>query len=193
MTTVRVVTEGRLDFAVAARLVNDLGVEAIPTGPRSGRPALLARLNDYNIAAQYEPWFVLLDLDTEDCAPSLIAASLPNPASGMFLRVAVREIESWLLADSGLARYIRIPARRIPAEVEKVVSPKRRLVELVRTHCRTKVVRTSIVPRTRDATVSDLYNDFMIEFVRQHWDPVRASERSDSLRRCLAALERLTA
>ena len=120
MSAVRVVTEGRLDLAIATRLLEDRGAFAIPTGARNGRGPLLRRLRDYNAAAQRERWLVLFDLDKDECAPALLSEHLPSPASGMHVRVAVREVESWLLADSGLARYIRIPARTLPADVEAV-------------------------------------------------------------------------
>ena len=192
MSAVRVVTEGRLDLAIATRLLEDRGAFAIPTGARNGRGPLLRRLRDYNAAAQRERWLVLFDLDKDECAPALLSEHLPSPASGMHVRVAAREVESWLLADSGLARYIRIPARTLPADVEAVHSPKRRLVELVRTHCRTKAVRSAMLPAVADAAVGEDYSDFLIDFVRHSWNPERAAERSDSLRRCLTALDQWT-
>jgi len=35
------------------------------------------------------------------------------------------------------------------------------------------------------------YTTRLVEYARLYWDPLRAAERSESLRRCLAALRRL--
>ena len=190
MTRYRVATEGRLDLAVAARLLAEYGAEAEPAGPNIGRDKLLQRLHGYNEAARRERWFVLVDLDRDECGPSLLKQHLPSPTSGMLMRVAVREVESWLLADHGIARHLRVARQHLPSDTDALQSPKRRLVDLVRSHCKTRSVRAAVLPRTSDATVGPEYTDFMIDFVQTAWIPRRAAEGSGSLNRCLAALQR---
>jgi hypothetical protein len=67
---------------------------------RAGKQHLLRALAGYNNAVRFSPWIVILDLDRDyECAPEGLTTWLPQGAENMFCRVAVREIEAWLLAD----------------------------------------------------------------------------------------------
>ncbi len=191
MTHIRVATEGDLDYAVAARLLGDAGLAAVRTGRARGRDHLLRKLTGYNNAAQRERWLVLIDLDRDECAPTLLRAWIADRADGLIVRVAVREIESWLLADPGLANRLRIPANTLPKAPDELNAPKRQLLDIVRAHCKSRNIRNDVLPLSGAASVGPSYNDFLIEFVRERWDPRRAAERSPSLGRAIGALERL--
>ena len=191
MTQVRVAAEGRLDFAVATRLLSDVGLLAVPARLPRGPPYLLRKLAGYAQAAKYEQWLVLLDLDQEQCAPTLLKTWLTAPSTDLTVRVAVREIESWLLADRGLAEHLRVPASALPEAPDLVSAPKRLLVEIVRAHCRTKNVCNAVLPGLGSTSVGPNYNNFLDAFVHGRWDPEAAGERSDSLQRALRAIERL--
>ncbi len=191
MTHIRVATEGDLDYAVAARLLGDAGLAAVRTGRAMGRDHLLRKLAGYNNAAQRERWLVLIDLDRDECAPTLLRAWIADPADGLVVRVAVREIESWLLADPGLASRLRIPANTLPNAPDELNAPKRQLVDIVRAHCKSRNIRNEILPLSGAAGVGPSYNDLLIEFVRERWEPRRAAERSPSLGRAIGAVERL--
>ena len=81
--------------------------------------------------------YVLLvtDLDTADCPPSLIRNWLgkdPQEAldlpSRLLFRVAVREVEAWLLADrDGLARFLGISVANFFLDPEALSDPKQHL------------------------------------------------------------------
>ena len=191
MTHIRVATEGDLDYAVAARLLGDVGLAAVRTGRARGRDYLLRKLAGYNNAAQRDRWLVLIDLDRDECAPTLLRAWIGAPAEGLIVRVAVREIESWLLADPGLANRLRIPANTLPNAPDEINAPKRQLLDIVRAHCKTRSIRNDILPQSGAASVGRNYNDLLIEFVRERWNPRRAAERSPSLGRAIGAVERL--
>ena len=104
--------EGILDEAVVRRLTSDFGIHMGTVFGRSGKPHLKARIDGYNRAARFSPWIVLIDLDDDfECAPTLRAEWLPTPAEHMYLRVAVRTVESWLLADrEGIAAFLSVCA-----------------------------------------------------------------------------------
>ena len=188
---VRVVVEGRLDLAVVRRLLTDRGLTAMPVGRFGGREVVLNKLVDYNRAAQWEPWLVLVDLDRAECGPGLIAEHLAEPAGQMTFRVAVRAIESWLLADPGIARFLRVAVRALPPDPDAVANPKQRLVEIVREESSSRAVRAAIVPPRRARGTGQRYSATLSQFAADQWDPARAAQRSDSLRRSIDAIARI--
>ena len=67
--------------------------------------------------------FLLTDLNSsEDCPPGLIHSWIKgsiNPR--FFFRVAVMEVESWLMADrTGFASFLSIPIHRIPFSTDDI-------------------------------------------------------------------------
>src|SRR3954471_10845125 len=91
--------EGPLDEAVVRRLAHEAGLSVGAVYGKNGKGRIRRQLHGYNNAAQHNPWLVLVDLDQENCAADLRNLWLPEPASFMCFRVAVRAVESWLLAD----------------------------------------------------------------------------------------------
>ncbi len=187
--------EGNLDEAVFRRLVSHCGAEPGKVHGKKGRSQLLKDLRGYNAAARYGPWFVLVDLDqTPACAPSLRAETLPDPASGMCFRVAVQEIEAWILADRGtFAKWTRVKKSRIPEDVEAMPDPKQRLIEIVR-ESPSRHLRAAVVPsRSSGRTEGPLYTSALSEFVAQRWDVEAAATIAPSLARAIRCLRRLIA
>ncbi len=188
--------EGTLDEAVLRRLAADLGFHVGAVYGRAGKPHLKARIEGYNQAARFWPWVVLVDLDKDECPPSLRAEWLPDPAEHMYLRVAVREIESWLLADrAGIAAFLGTSKDRIPRDVDALDDPKQTLIDLARSS-RRRAVREDMAPRPGSgAAEGPAYTSRMSEFVakggRGHWQPSSAAEASPSLARCIRALTEL--
>ena len=77
-----------------------------------------------NQMARFTPCLALVDfMDTGmECPPSVPSAWTPDRHPNLIFRVVVRELESWLLADRrGIARFLRIPAARVPS------APKRKM------------------------------------------------------------------
>ena len=106
-----------------------------------------------------------------------------------FLRIAVMEVESWIMADrEGIASFLSVPVDRVPLDPDTLTYPKESLVSLARSSKRTRV-RVDLVPRSgATSRVGPGYNVRIGEFVRLHWDVERASQVSDSLKRTLARL-----
>ncbi len=88
----------------------------------------------FNKAAQGHTYLVLTDLDQRSCPPELIASWLRVPKHpNLIFRIAVREVEAWLLADrKSLADFLGIRVElthNIPDELE---DPKKNLVDLAK-------------------------------------------------------------
>lgn len=194
---INLLVEGTTDESVLRRLLAQANLPLGKIYGKRGKAALLERLPNYNQAARYYPWVVVVDLDQDaECAPDYIAEILPAPALCMHLRIAVRAIEAWLLADAeALAAFLKIPRSRIPALPEAETDPKATLVGLARMS-RSRTIREDMVPRPASgAKVGPRYAGRLIEFITgdqpNTWQPDVAAEHSDSLRRCMTALHQL--
>jgi hypothetical protein len=188
--------EGLLDEAVLIRLIEDSGAAPGPVYGKMGKNHLQKHLRAYNKAAKFSPWLVLMDLDHDaDCAPPFKEVCLPNSARGMIFRIAVRAVETWLLADrERLAKFMNISPSRIPVDPESVDNPKRTMVEMAR-YSRRSRIREDMVPRTGSGrSVGPAYVSTLVEYVNddQHgWRPGIAGKSSDSLNRCIIRLREL--
>lgn len=191
MTVVYLAFEDEPARAVGERLLR----EAIPdieiAGPigGKGRTYLQKKYGEFVRLCQTQTLLHLTDMDRDECAPSLIADWIGEkrlPDRFLF-RVAVRETEAWLMADrDGFAAFSGIPKSKLPHDVESLDDPKEALKTLVRRHGR-KDLQASILPppTARTARVSESYNPTLSAFIRDPngWNPARAAENSDSLRR----------
>jgi hypothetical protein len=188
--------EGSLDEAVVRRLLAEVGAYVGPVYGKKGKGHLQQRINGYNSAARYSPWIVLIDLDHDaDCAPPLRASWLPDPSENMCFRVAVREVEAWLLADRDrIAHFLSVAKARVPIEPEAEEHPKNVIVNLAASS-RRRDIREDIVPRRGSGgAVGPAYTSRLIEYVQDQqsgWRPQVAADHSESLRRCIACLREL--
>jgi hypothetical protein len=182
--------EGIVDEAVVTRLVAHVGGEQGTIYGKAGKHNLLERLQGFNEAARRFPWFVLVDLDTDfDCAPNALPVWLPAPSSWMCFRIAVREAEAWLLADSdSLAGYLGVSRGAVPRDPEGLADAKQALVNVAR-RSRRRAIREDMVPRAGSGRqVGAAYASRVIDFVTSSWQPDAAAGAAPSLRRCLDAL-----
>jgi hypothetical protein len=188
--------EGDVDDAVARRLVLHVRAAVSVIHVRYGKDQLLARLAGYNAAARVSPWLVLLDLDDDaECAPAYARACLRGRVPGMCLRIVVREIEAWLLADrERIARFLAVPRGAVPLVPETLADPKSAMVQLA-AHSRRRDIRDDMVPRPGSGRkVGPAYSSRLIEFARdprKGWRPRQAARNANSLARCLAALRQI--
>ena len=191
MIFVEAAVEGVLDAAVARRLLEDAGAQ-LARDPfiKGGRGPLLRSVPRYLAAARHMPWFVLCDLDRDQCAPGLLRERLGDRPPSFCFRVAVRAVEAWMLADPGIARFLQVPQSALPAHPDGELNPKQALLQIARSS-RSSDVREGIGGDSGGHEPGIAYNESLAEFVQDRWDPARAAERSDSLRRAIAAIERL--
>ena len=193
---ISMLVEGRTDAAIARCILAHVGIAVGESYGQTGKPDLLRLLPRLNHAARYVPYIVLADLDhSADCAPTAVANWLPRPSEGMRLRVAVRAAEAWLLADAErLAGFLHVSGALIPHDPDSVDDPKAELVRLARRSSKPAILEDMVPRQGGGARIGPSYASRIIEFVEvadQPWRPEVAALHSDSLRRCIAALEAL--
>ena len=190
MTTITAVVEGALDEAVIRRLISDAGGAVARIIIAGGRANLLGRISGYANAARFEPWIILCDLDQDECAPSLLNQYASAHPSTLCFRIAVRSVESWLLADPALARILDISDSLLPKQPDAESHPKQTLIQLAR-RSRTRTIREQVGGDPDLADPGTLYTKTLSEFVESDWNPQRAAQRSPSLQRTLNAVQHL--
>jgi len=186
--------EGDVDEAVLRRIFVEVGATPVAVYGKSGKDNLTQRLPAYNAAARFWPWVVVRDLNHDaQCAPELAAKILPNPSERMCFRVAVHEIEAWLMADNErIAQYLGIPRDEVPPNPDGDPNPKERVVALA-SGSRFRRIREEMTPRPgAGRVIGPAYNSRLIEFARSHWRPEFAAQNSPSLRKCLSRVRALT-
>jgi hypothetical protein len=185
--------EGPVDDAVVRRLLRETGHVVGPIHIKNGKAPLLEKLHGYNAAAQIAPWLVLVDLNGDaPCAPVFVGKHLSEPADQMLFRVAVRQVESWLLADRpNFAHFLRVSKALLWNDPDSLVNSKRAVVDVAGKSSDRKV-RQAMVPQPGSGRqVGPGYVARMIEFVELRWRIDEAEARSESLRRCLDRLRSL--
>ncbi len=185
--------EGIVDEAVAQKLIIEAGGRVGTVFGKKGKPFLRQKIQGFNNAANCWPWLVLVDLDNDaECAPPLCVEWVPDPAPYLCFRVAVREVEAWLMADmDSLASFLGVSRSKIPKYPEQLDDPKREMVNLAR-RSRRLAVRRDMVPREGSGrAVGPAYASRLIEYVQTFWRPGKASEQSESLQRAIDCLRRV--
>ena len=184
---INLATEDELSEAVLRRLLAFVrrGYEVGHAYRRGGFGYLRRTVRGWNGAARGVPFLVLTDLDNLPCPKAFIDSWLTEPQHGnLIFRVAVREVEAWLLADArSLSRYLVVSENLIPSNAESLEDPKGALINLAR-RSRSAIVRDRIVPkRGSSAKQGPDYNGCLVQFVATHWDIGSAVAKSRSLRR----------
>ena len=191
LNNVILAVEDRLSDAVATKILETFDVKIVRRIGFQGKSDLERKTPELNRAANGITVFMLTDLDSpRDCPPGLIRSWIRgtlNPR--FFFRVAVMEIESWVMADrTGFAAFLSVPWHRIPSPTDNILNPKEFLLSLAR-RSKKKTVREALVPAPGTTrSVGNEYNTFLSEFVREHWDLERAAAASPSLKRTLDRL-----
>jgi hypothetical protein len=149
-------------------------------------------MGKYRNASNVIPHVILTDLDQEDCPIALRRAwgceDLPNT---LIFRVAVREVEAWLLGDSeAFASFAGIPPTKVPTAPESLPDPKQVLINLIR-RSRNRRLAAEIVPSQGSRVpIGPLYNERLCGFVRGQWRARVAAQRCESLARTIDSLKR---
>ena len=103
------------------------------------------------------------------------------------MRIAEREIESWLLADHEAFEKLIGNKSRLPVEPDKLPDPKRHLLTLARKAPRE--VREDLVAQKGALAKQGIgYNRRLVGWVQEEWSPERAATRSPSLSRAINAV-----
>ncbi|MCF6287015.1 MAG: DUF4276 family protein [Candidatus Hydrogenedentes bacterium] len=143
------------------------------------------------------PVICLVDLDATSCAGVLLAdwfsiqkGRKPAFPDGLVFRVAVREVEAWIMADvRAWSSYIGIPAANFSNAPDELSDPKQYLLNVIRKKGKKKI-HAEMLPQGT-AHVGPCYNEVLCKFVQTKWSPSRAAEHSPSLGRAIQSLQRL--
>jgi hypothetical protein len=192
MIPIHVATEDALSEAVLRAILRDSGrgYEVGSAYGQRGYGYLKKTIRGWNRAARSQPLLVLTDLDEFDCPAQLIQTWLAEAKHpNLLFRVAVREVESWLLADAkGFASFLRIPPRLVPSSPDLLRDAKKTLVDLAR-KARAPEKKSSLVPKSGStARQGPEYNACLGAFVSQDWNIAAARINSPSLDRTVRRL-----
>jgi len=131
---VALATEDVLSEAVGKRLLACIEHPLEPTlyFRQNGFGYLRANMDKWCKVAAHQPVVLLTDLDNHVCPQELIAdwsGALIRP-NNLIFRVAVKEVESWLLADHEAMRHLIGEKGKLPSEPDNLDDPKKYLLDL---------------------------------------------------------------
>ncbi len=196
---ITIAVEDVLSESVARRLIAAYtsGAEVIEVFGLGGIGSVKSRIAELNQRVQYlGPVLTLADLDRPSGCPAEVVQELRGGLTllpGMLIRVAVLEIEAWILADrEGIAQWLGVALNTIPPSPENLDDPKRAFVHLA-ARSRNRQLREGIAPKNVRGThrVGPAYNIIVSEFVMQLWNPDAASRNSPSLQRAVNRIAEL--
>jgi len=191
LVPISLVVEDTLGQVVLRRILREYRSDALVGScyGNRGYDYIKKRARAFNKAAKGLPLLMLADLEME-CAPAQIGTLLSGPRHpNLIFRVAIMEIESWILADrGGFSSFLGVAKRLIPQNVDVIVDPKKLVVNLAR-RCRRRSLREALVPAPAStAKVGPGYNGQLSSFVDSTWNISEASQNSPSLRRAVNAI-----
>lgn len=179
-------TEDELSEAVGQRLLDELPTKVAIAHllRRQGWGYLRSKVPNWIQMARRQNILLLTDLDRLPCPSALLADWLGDQQRpvGLLIRIAVRTIESWILADHEALRRLLGKKAVLPPRPDELDRPKHHLLELARLAPRE--VRLDLVKQEGAAASQGLgYNARLCAWVRSSWSPERAAQRSPSLQR----------
>lgn len=184
MIDIFLVVEDFLSESVASKLLLESERYNIITSMvRHGNGNIKKNMEGYNKTAQWIPFFILIDQD-QGCPIEKLTKWFPNQKSRyMIFRIAVMEIESWLLADrSAMSEFLSIDISLISQAPDLLPDPKESLITLTK-RSRNRYLRERIVPKSGStAKIGPDYNACLVEFVTNNWSLHRAIDHSPSLK-----------
>ena len=196
---ITLVVEDDLSGVVAERLVDEYLSAAQVLELFVAGGSIRGRIQGLNQRARFNgPVLALADLDRPLSCPAALVRELTGGLvlhPNMLIRVAVVEVESWVMADrEGIAGWLRIAANAVPRNPESLADPKRTLVQLAGSS-RTRSLREAIAPLRVLGThrTGPNYNEAVGEFVTQLWDPESARRNAPSLDRAITRIAELSA
>jgi hypothetical protein len=196
MATVALATEDELSEAVGRRLLegaqHHLRVGLVFR--KGGSGYLRSSVGKWCALAKLQPLLLLTDLDRWSCASALLQDWLGeyHHPEDLVLRIAVREVEAWLLADHEAMQRLLGKKGQLPVNPDALQDPKQRLRQLAK-QAKRDVRRDLVAEKGTIAAQGIAYNARLRELVSKDWDPQRASIRSASLRRARRRIDELSA
>ena len=187
---INVVIEDELSLIVLRKILNESqrSYSICNVLGRQGCSYIDKHIHGFNNASKGIPFVIVRDLDYCECPPYLINTILAFPKhQNLIFRIAVREIEAWLLADKkSFSSYFSINKSLIPHNVEEIDNPKEFIIKLAK-KSRKRNIRDDVLPR-KGAKQGPGYNACLGYYVINHWDVYTALHNSDSLHRTFDVL-----
>jgi hypothetical protein len=164
---------------------------------RGGFGYLKNQARAFNNAAKNCPFLLLTDLDQCPCPPQLVEDWLGCPKHPhLLLRVAVHEVESWLLGDAvGLGGFLGLRKAVGFEAPERLADPKQELLKLALRSPR-RNLRDALARREKAGArlfQGPDYNATLSKFVIEDWNIEAARTKCRSLDRMFFALGRIEA
>lgn len=196
MCPLNLVVEDSLSESICRRLLASSSLQVGHVYGKEGVGYIKTRLRAFNNAAKGSRYLIVADLDRFGCVAELWQKWAPGVQRhpNLLFRVAVCEIESWLLADtSNLCRFFGLQQRQQIYNSDQVNDPKRELLELA-IRSPKKLLRDAVTYRDQHGTLlqGPDYNGTLHRFVQNQWNLKNAARASDSLTRALNALRRFS-
>jgi len=194
MMKVALAIEDDLSKAIGLRLLAELPIPVTPNLilHKGGFGYLKSRMDSWRELSQRQIVLILTDLDRVACPLELRADWLgktPRHAN-LLLRIAVREVESWVLADHVAVRKLIGNKGTLPPLPDDLPDPKQHLLKLAKLAPRR--IREDLVKESGTVASQGIgYNACLTAWVQSVWSPERASERSPSLERTRRRLSEL--
>lgn len=183
MTPIAIATEDQLSEAIALRLISEIQTPHFIQHKlgRTGNGYLRSKMENWYRMAQHQVMLVVTDLDRANCLVEFRDQWLATePPANLVFRVAVREMESWVLADHIAMRELIGTKGVLPVAPDELADPKRALLGLAKGA--PKRVRDDLLKVTNGNVTQGLgYNARLTAWVYSEWSPQRAAERSPSL------------
>ncbi|GAB3361877.1 MULTISPECIES: hypothetical protein [Giesbergeria] len=196
MTQIALATEDMLSEAVGLQLLREINLSPpdIQCLRKDGFGYLQSKMSNWKALAKIKPVLLITDLDQVACPSEMCEAWLgttPTP-SDLLLRIAVREVESWVLADHDAMRQLMGPKGKLPIHPDELPDPKSHLLQLAKQASRE--VRQDLVKEKGAVASQGIgYNTRLGSMVASCWSPERAASRSPSLARTRLRLRELAA
>ena len=192
MRAIALATEDELSEAIGLRLIAESPFREanVLRLRRNGSGYLKSKVDSWRQLAGQQVVLLLTDLDQIDCPVALRNEWLgtrPVP-DRLLLRIAVREIESWVLADHDAMRELVGDRGKLPPAPDELGDPKAFLLNMVRKYAPRDVKQDLLAERGAMASQGLGYNRRLVAWVKSDWSPDRAAARSPSLLRARQAL-----
>ncbi|WP_141259237.1 DUF4276 family protein, partial [Pseudomonas aeruginosa] len=132
---------------------------------------LRQKMEAFNSIASYMPVIVLTDLDTSRTVYDLRKKWLPkNKSENLIFRIAVREIESWILADSeSFSEFLGVSKAVIPRAPDELANPKDKLLELVKKSSKRSLKEEMLPAKNSSSPIGLGYNVNLCSYVEGDW------------------------
>jgi hypothetical protein len=183
MTPIAIATEDQLSEAIVLRLIDDLPIphRVQHRLGRKGNGYLKAKMSSWCSMAQHQVVVVLTDLDRASCLLEFRDGWLEAaPPKNLLFRIAVREVESWVLADHVALRKLIGKKGLLPPAPDDLSDPKRTFLNLV-TNASRQVKNDLLKTINGNLSAGIGYNAHLTMWVQSEWNPERAEQRSPSL------------